>query len=27
MTSNKSVLVIGLVPELVDFSNMPGMNA
>jgi hypothetical protein len=27
MTSNKSVLVIGLVPELVDFSNLPGMNA
>ena len=27
MTSNKSVLVVGLVPELVDFSGLPGMNA
>jgi hypothetical protein len=25
--TNKSVLVIGLVPELVDFSAFPGMNA
>jgi hypothetical protein len=25
--TNKSVLLIGLIPELVDFSGMPGMNA
>lgn len=27
MSTKKSVLVIGLVPELVDFSAFPGMNA
>ena len=27
MSAQKSVLVIGLVPELVDFSAMPEMNA
>jgi hypothetical protein len=27
MESKKSVLVIGLVPELVDFTPFPGMNA
>jgi hypothetical protein len=27
MSTQKSVLVIGLVPELVDFSAMPEMNA
>lgn len=27
MEPSSSVLLIGLVPELVDFSGMPGMNA
>jgi hypothetical protein len=27
MTNEKSVLVIGIVPELVDFSAMPHLNA
>lgn len=25
--ANKAVLLIGLIPELVDFSTMPGLNA
>src|ERR1700723_1499986 len=27
MEANRSILAIGLIPELVDFTTMPGMNA